>query len=222
MPAIAIALIIAAALGGGTAVAAQHSTPGDVLWGFKTHVNEGVESALAFSSQDKANIDIALAQERLAEAQQLAGENKLDTSAQAELNANFSAHAHDVAAQIAKLQAAGQYQAAADIAAKFQSTLADESSVIASVSANGNAKAETSLAPILTTVRTELDDASTLRANASAQAAGNTPTQASSNGASEAAPVRGLRIYTGGDASASTSDSNTSANADGSVHVINY
>jgi hypothetical protein len=97
MPIIAIALVVAAALGGGTAAVAEHSLPGEPLWNFKIHVNEGVRSAMAVSDEAQAKWDIAVLETRLNEAKELAADDKLTATAQADISANFDAHADEVA-----------------------------------------------------------------------------------------------------------------------------
>ncbi|MEK7109509.1 MAG: DUF5667 domain-containing protein [Patescibacteria group bacterium] len=136
MPAIVIALLIAAVLGGGTAVAAQNSLPGDTLWGFKTAVNENVQGALAINDEAKAGWAILLAVARLDEAQKLAAQGKLDDKAQAALQANFDAHAEDVAALVAKLQSKGNTAAAAAVATRWQAELAKHAEGITQASAS--------------------------------------------------------------------------------------
>lgn len=167
MPLIAVALIIAAALGGGTAVAAQSSLPGDPLWNFKTAVNEGVQGALAQGDEAKANWDITVAADRLSEAKELAAQGQLDAKAQADIEANFDAHAKDVAALVAKLEQDGKSDVAAQIATRFQTTLAKGA---ADVSASATTTAEADIAPLLAAVRGTLDDAASLSAQAAANA----------------------------------------------------
>jgi hypothetical protein len=157
MPIIVIALIIAAAIGGGAVIAAEHTLPGDVLWGFKTTVNENVAGALAQGDEAKANWDISVATARLDEAKQLAADGKLNASAQAELTANFDAHIKDVSALIAKLQSEGNTTAAADVATRFQAALAKH--------AEGITQASTTF---VADVRDTIDAAANLSAKTSA------------------------------------------------------
>jgi len=213
MPLIAIALLVAAALGGGVSVAANSSLPGDTLWGFKTTVNENVEGAFAANDEAKANWDISVASARLDEAQKLAAEGKLDANAQAALTANFDNHAQDVANLVAKLEAKGNTTAAAAVATRFQATLAQHASAVVEASAHQNADTQAKMAPFLTSVRGTLDAAANLSAHASANASTNDDSNASSS--DEGAKASGaLRINTGAEGegssdSASTSDSGT-------------
>ena len=151
MPFIVIALLLAAAIGGGTSLAAQRALPGDALWGFKVGVNENIEAALATEGKAQADFDIGAIQARLDEASKLAASGQLDANAQADVEINFDAHAKSVAEQIAKLQERGDYATAADVAARFQAVLGKQTS-------SG------------LDVRTALDAANILSAEASAKA----------------------------------------------------
>lgn len=185
MPFIAIALIIAAAIGGGTSVAAQNALPGDALWGFKVGVNENVRAALAPEGKAQADFDISAIETRMEEASKLAAEGRLDASAQADLEANFGAHAQNVKKQVEKLQAKGDYSAAADVAARFQATVAAHASGLAEaqshVSGNASANAQAVLSNLINKVQATLDVASNLSADASAQAAANADTGTSNS-----------------------------------------
>src|SRR3989338_8217274 len=115
MPFIAIALIVAAALGGGTSLAAN---------------------------------------------------GRLDAEAQTGLESNFSAHAGSVQKQITRLQEKGDYAAAADVAARFQATVATHATALANAKArastNANANAQAVLGNLINKVQTTLDTASSL------------------------------------------------------------
>lgn len=150
MPFITIALLIAAALGGGASVAAQNSLPGDSLWNFKVQVNERIAETVAVGNKAKADWDISAAQERLDEAAGLSAKGKLDAGAQAKIQGNFDAHAKAIAERVAALQSEGDYVAAADVAARFQAMLAKEARGVLDI-------------------RASLDSASTLSAEASAK-----------------------------------------------------
>lgn len=167
MPIIAVALVIAAALGGGTAYAAQTSLPGDPLWNFKTTVNESVQGALQSGDKAKADWDITVAADRLDEAQKLAAQGRLDPQAQAAITANFDAHAHDLAMRVERLQADGKTIQAADVATRFQAQLAEDA---ANVRASATSTTETNIEPFLSNLRGTLDAAASLSAKASADA----------------------------------------------------
>ena len=181
MPFIAIALIVAAALGGGTSFAAQSALPGDALWGFKVQVNERIAETVAVGEKAKADVDISHAQTRLEEAAKLAAEGRLDASAQAKIQGNFDAHTRAVAERVAALQAKGDYAAAADVAARFQATVATHATALANAKArasiNANANAQAVLGNLINKVQATLDTASSL----SAEAASSSPAGANAN-----------------------------------------
>lgn len=133
MPFIALALVLAAAVGGGTSLAAQQALPGDVLWKFKVVVNENVGAALAPSGKAQADFDLARIEDRLREAQKLKAEDRLSAEAEAAIAANIEAHAKSVEQEVAALRAQGETRAAADVAARYQASLAASGSTIAKV-----------------------------------------------------------------------------------------
>jgi hypothetical protein len=169
MPFIALALVIAAALGGGTAALAQTSLPGDALWGFKVHVNEGVAGALSASDEAKANWDLTAIKSRVAEAQKLSQKGKLSADAQATIAANIQTHADGLSSTITKLQADGDTKGAATIAAQYQAELA----AAADTNLNTNANTDASVqmqgdANLDATVHSALEAASSLSASVNA------------------------------------------------------
>lgn len=88
VPSIAVLLICA-----GTAYAAEGALPGDLLYPIKTNINEPVEVALAVTPQAKAEVEVRLAERRVAEAQTLALRGTLDATTTQELQDNFDTHA---------------------------------------------------------------------------------------------------------------------------------
>jgi len=208
MPFIAIALIVAATLGGGVSVAAQNALPGDALWGFKVAVNENVQGAFAVSQKAKADWDIALVAARLAEANTLAAEDRLSAGAQADIQSNFDAHARNVAEHVARLQERGDWDVAADVAARFEAAVATKSSAL--VEARANAKEV--LGVIIGKVQATLDVASDLSADASAKAEAN----AQASGSSSTSSTNGGSTNANGSADANV---NANINTEGGVRI---
>ncbi|MEK7068486.1 MAG: hypothetical protein AAB964_01585, partial [Patescibacteria group bacterium] len=124
MPFIALAVAIAAALGGGATLAAENSLPGDALWSYKVHVTEGIRAGFAPTAEAKAQAHIDAIETRMHETEELAAEGRLDASAQTNIEKNFDIHADAIAKKIAELQAAGDFEIAADIAARYQAAIA--------------------------------------------------------------------------------------------------
>lgn len=169
MPFIAIGLLIAAALGGGTAVLAEHAMPGDPLWGFKVNIDEGVAGALSSSQSAKADWDLAAIQTRLSEAQALAQNGTLDAGAQAAISTNMEGHIAGIETDISNLKKGGDPQDAADAAARFQAEMANGASTLATTDASANSTVQATLTPLLSSVRSTLDDASGISAQLAAQ-----------------------------------------------------
>jgi hypothetical protein len=226
MPFIALAIVLAAALGGGTSIAAQNALPGDALWGFKVGVNENIRAAIAAEGKSQANWDIIALETRLDEAEKLAAEGKLNAETQATLEANYNAHVHSVSAQIAKLEEKGDYAAAADVAARFQAAVASHASGLAEAQAHADIHAQDVLANVLSKVHATLDSASTLSAEASAKAAANADTSVSntnttsggSTGTSGNANVN-TNVNVGGQVQGSGSGAGASGSATGGVRI---
>jgi Domain of unknown function (DUF5667) len=90
VPALAVLLVLA---GSGTAYAAQGALPGSPLYAVKTGVDEPVRLALAATPQAKAQVSAQIAETRVAEAQALAAQGRLDATTSEELQQNFDEHA---------------------------------------------------------------------------------------------------------------------------------
>ena len=173
MPFIALAVAIAAALGGGATLAANNSLPGDALWSYKVHVNEGLRTTFAGSAEAKADTHIDAIRARVQETERVAAEGRLTAQANASISANFDFHTQAVAEAIAKLEAKGNYDAAADVAARYQAAVAAHAAALAQAQARAEADAssDVDLSPLILKVRTALDEASEMSAEASANAA---------------------------------------------------
>lgn len=89
------ALLIVVFVGGGTAYASEDSLPGQPLYAIKVGVIEPVQLAMAATPADKAAVHVAIAQTRVAEAEALAEEGKLDAAKSSALAANFETHAQN-------------------------------------------------------------------------------------------------------------------------------
>lgn len=128
----AVAAITSFALtaGGGTALVAEASVPGDALYGVKRSVNEPIKESLAFSTTAQADIEADLALRRLDELQTLAEQTRLDDDTRTELSAEFSAHAK--AAQELAVDAAenGNGEAAVGVMAEFAADLGEEAALL--------------------------------------------------------------------------------------------
>lgn len=157
-----VTLVLIAVLGGGVTYMAERSLPGEPLWNFKSVVNEKIDSSLAKTDVERANVSIDGAKTRLTEARALASAGSLNTKTGADIASSFDEYVAQISEYIAALQLKGQYTDAANVAAAFQSMLTQEASTIASDSSKSSAAVQTSLAPILVKVRTTLYSASSI------------------------------------------------------------
>lgn len=90
---VAASSLVLVLVGAGTASAAQDALPGDALYPVKISILEKAESALARSPAAKAQVHAKLAERRLAEAQSLSAQGRLDGQKGAQLEVSFAAHA---------------------------------------------------------------------------------------------------------------------------------
>lgn len=123
-------------LGGGTSLAAQNTVPGDLLYPVKVHVNENVQSAFALDANAKANLELALLQERVEEAKRLSDEGKLHGQVEAQVQTM-------IAAQVDKAVSAANSadaQIGADVRVAVSDVLSAFSNRLALVQDSGNAR----------------------------------------------------------------------------------
>ena len=226
MPFIALALIVAAALGGGVSVASQQALPGDALYGVKIEVNEQIQAALAFSEEARATVALGALERRLEEAEKLSAEGRLNADTFAIIEASFEEHAQRVAGHIAALQEKENFDAAADIAAKFEASLEAHAAILARLSAEGSASAKAELDKVIVKVRGLLQAVVSLRASTQAEADAsasnntNNNTEGSATGA-DASGNAGANAEANANLNASTSGSGASGSggASGGVNV---
>ena len=86
-------LVLVVFAGTSTVYAAQGALPGAPLYGLKTNVLEPIEVALASTPAEKAKVESSIASRRVAEAQELAAEGRLDATTTREIEDNFNEHA---------------------------------------------------------------------------------------------------------------------------------
>ncbi len=123
------AIALVALLGGGTSFAAQGALPGDALYPVKVNVNEEVRSALTFSPEGKIELNAERAAARLAEAEKLAGQNRLTAEAKAQVEKNFIRFADKVKDRLADLSP----EARAEITSRFEAALAAHDRILLSL-----------------------------------------------------------------------------------------
>lgn len=122
----------------GVPFAAERAVPGDVLYPFKTHINEGIRVQFANSPYEKIALETSLMERRIAEARLLASEGKLTEEVEAAIAEDVKNHVSAAQQGLAELRAENEEDAViAEIA--FGSVLEVQSAVL-----EGEAKGATS------------------------------------------------------------------------------
>jgi hypothetical protein len=104
-----LALVIVAGLFGGAMVASADSLPDDVLYGFKL-AGEQLRLAVAISPEDRAAVELSIAQHRLDEAESLASIGREDDAIIA--TASYGSSLADAAADLASVESSSPATAA--------------------------------------------------------------------------------------------------------------
>ncbi len=119
---------IAGALGlavvfGGTSFAAQSALPGDVLYPIKIHINEKVESLLAFGPKNSAITEAKHAIERIKEEEKLSAQDKLTSEIKNKLEDDFSSEVENMSKDVKSLEDKGDTEAVLKINGNFNEKL---------------------------------------------------------------------------------------------------
>jgi hypothetical protein len=196
MPIIAIALVLAVAVGGGASFAAQSAVPGDMLYPVKVGLNENVEAAFALSDESKVNFDLTIIKTRLQEANTLIQKDAYNASAQEKISSNLDAHTEDIATEISALEKQGKYSDAANIAAQLKAALAQNETALAQAKAtvSGSAEVQSGIATLLSSVQSSLTAAEMISDEASTQAG---TVEATSSGNNSTGIKAGTNVQTG-------------------------
>lgn len=121
--ALTFAVLLIVVLTGGTSFAAAGALPGDLLYGVKLNVNEGVESLLAVSPRASAEVNAKHAVARLKEAETLATAGKLTPEANKELGDNFSQSIASLNKNTESLKESGDFKAIAQVSINLEDGL---------------------------------------------------------------------------------------------------
>ena len=79
-------------VGGGLSFAAEQSVPGDLLYGIKTNVNEGLLYSMNGSASARADAELNLAERRMEEARTLQANGELTADVQADIDSQIRTH----------------------------------------------------------------------------------------------------------------------------------
>lgn len=167
----AIALIIALLIGGGTSFAAEGAAPGDVLYPVKVSFNEEARSLVAVSNEAQADWDVRLAERRLEEAEKLAMEGKLSAEASASIESRFEDHVKAFRDRAEKIEAKQGSESSFEVNSNFEASLRAHERVLAQI-ASEKAEMRSEVEPILEGIRARLSVATEARADAEANMSG--------------------------------------------------
>jgi|GEM_PF-5676540 hypothetical protein len=117
------AVMVCVLVGTVAAVNAESALPGDFLYPMKLGFNEKIKEALAVTDDAKITVQVVLAEQRLKEAETLMVQGKINSSNEAQINANFTAHAKAALQDINSLHAPQFYQKAEIVNADFEASL---------------------------------------------------------------------------------------------------
>ncbi|MEX2054152.1 MAG: DUF5667 domain-containing protein [Candidatus Colwellbacteria bacterium] len=159
---------------GGTALAANGSLPGDLLYPVKVNFNEKVRGVLAFSSEAQANFQSEMAARRLGELQQLAAssDEEFEATIEESVLARFEIHSENALNQIERLKAEGSLEAAANASSRLEASLEAHEDLIERLSDNSESL-RARLLGILERVHTRVETAAEVRADAVARVGEN-------------------------------------------------
>lgn len=132
------AIILGLLLSGTVSYAAEGAMPGDLLYPVKVGVNEKVGSALALSTESKAMLEAKFAERRLAEATNLAIDNRLTADVRAKLSDDFAKHA-DLAVARTKDLEKKHASIAIGLASNFESNLSAHEALLTQIDTQGDA-----------------------------------------------------------------------------------
>lgn len=169
----AAALVLVFAVGG-TSYAAERSLPGDPLYAVKIHMNEPIQGALAISPEAKAQWNAQLAARRLEEAEELAAQNKLDSSASATLAAGLDQASENFDASVAAFASStGDVAAVSDLQSGMEATLAVHAQVLNQI-VQDDPGAHVAVMPILSNVQSRVAAITGAQASLVARVVANT------------------------------------------------
>lgn len=124
-----LSAVVLAGVGGGLAAASENAVPGDLLYGFKTNVNEGVMVGLSGSADSRAEAEVRLAERRIEEFNQLQADGNLEADVRARIEAEIDEHLANARQHVASIEAEGNTEAAVALRAQLDTVLSTFDSI---------------------------------------------------------------------------------------------
>lgn len=145
MATVGLSAAVLAGLGGGLGYAAEGSMPGDLLYGFKTNVNEGLLYNLNGSADARAEAEVALAERRMQELEGLRADGSVDAEIQADIEAQIETHLTNARQYVGSIEAEGDTEAAAELRTKLRTVLRSYDNADLDVMFDENAESSASM-----------------------------------------------------------------------------
>lgn len=120
---ITVVVALVALVSGGTALAAENTLPGDVLYPVKVYVNEEVRASFANTDEERAEWEATLAQRRMIEATLLAQRGELREDLAVKVESRLSMHIQKTETLIDRLNDEGKTEEAAEAQAKLDALI---------------------------------------------------------------------------------------------------
>lgn len=145
MARIIISLLLIAGIGGIVSNDASAAVPGDMLYPFKTGVNESLGRLFSATESSKARFAADIAHQRLGELQTLTQNGTLTPSVEKDLITCFDTEVADMTNAIKLMETNYDYDAALSIATQFQTTLAAHIAVLTALHSSDVAHVQSAL-----------------------------------------------------------------------------
>ena len=123
MPVIVIIVAILVAVSGTTAVVAESSLPGDVLYPMKVGVNENLRAGFTLTSQGRAGWNVRRAERRLEEIEERIREGAVTPEMSESADTYFRSHVKEAKQQIHSLRESGNATASVEVSTELEGTL---------------------------------------------------------------------------------------------------
>lgn len=135
--AIAMAVMILVILAsGGTSYAAESSLPGDTLYNVKVNINEGIQTLVAIGPDAKAKVGVDRTSKRLAEAETLSKQGRLNKDTKAIIETNIKNHTNDIKENIATLASENATATVKQVVADLKVSLDVHEAALATISSS--------------------------------------------------------------------------------------
>lgn len=164
------------AVGASTVTAAEQALPGELLYGVKIYVTEGVRGWLAVTQEAKARLAVSRTQRRLEETTRLAASQRMDAEVLGAVETRLQAQADQTTHEIERLQAKGNAEVAAQLSSTYEAVIKVNELLLQSIESTVQAHQDDrdkprALAPVISQLQAQGAAAASVRSDAEAQVA---------------------------------------------------